>query len=61
MLQENKRKIIKEWIYIIILGIAILGYGTKMALLSGQVKRNKVNTIELKEKIEDAQIVDQNI
>ena len=56
MKQENNKKSIKEWIYIIILGITILGYGAKVVLLTDQVKRNKANTIELKQKIDNAQI-----
>ena len=46
----------KDWIYIIILAITILGYGARFVLMSDQVKRNEAEITELKTELEKANL-----
>lgn len=50
------KKNYKDYIYIALFVITILGYGTRFVLMADQVKRNKTQTEILTRKLEEADI-----
>ncbi len=46
----------KDWIYVILFVITILGYGTRFVLMADQVKRNKTQVEAVARKLEEADL-----